>query len=143
MVDNDASCNGYLHCIDIKDTESQDAAGVTRYDRTGVGSKDKQGDDSSDVAGVVSQDHLQKDAIGTIEVRRSEFSKREQKKEDLVIMLQRVSGVPSEGTIDCSATTNRIKNSLLTKRDTDLSIGMLGLSNQVDQGETTRQIQTI
>ena len=80
-----------------------------------MGSKDEQGDDSSDVAGAISQDHLGKDAIDTIDTiedSRSGFYKRDQKKADVVRRFQHVSWFPSEDTIAYSAITNGIKKVL-------------------------------
>ena len=80
---------------------------------------------------------FEEEAIDTIEQSRGEFSKRYQKKADVVRRMHHVAAFPSDETLIYSFGTNGMKNNHLTKRDVETCDDMLGRSKHMPEGKAT------
>ena len=72
-----------------------------------------------------------KKAIKTIEGSKKRFTKRDQKKTDILHRFQHIVGFPSYETIVYSIITNKICNNSIIKRDLNLALEMLSLSKYI------------
>ena len=78
------------------------------------------------------------DGIDSIQKSEDRFCERDRKRARRARRLQYVSGFPSIDTMIRSAETNGLMNSPVTKRDLILSWDMLGTSEHISAGKTTK-----
>ena len=89
-------------------------------------------------AGVKNQMTLESDDIDTIESSKKIFSKRDHVKSSVVRRFQHVSSFTSDETLMNLADNNGMKNSPITRRDTEVAGDMLGPSKHTSKGKETR-----
>ena len=84
------------------------------------------------------------DAIYTVEISRSRFSKTDQLQVDRVRSLRRVAAFPEYSTTSYAVHNNSLRNNVISERDMDVCNDMLGRSKCVSQGiRTMRSSNTI
>ena len=76
--------------------------------------------------------------IDAIDGSRKRFTKRHQCKSDRVRRFQNASAFPDNSILMHSCSKNGVKNNSITKRDVDVSIGMLGPSECTQKGKSSR-----
>ena len=82
---------------------------------------------------------IEDEDIGTISGSAKRFTKYYRHKAKAIRRFQHVSGFPFDETIEHSVEKNRVKSSLITARDVEMSIEILGLSKHTAQCKTTRK----
>ena len=81
---------------------------------------------------------VKNNGICPFERSRKIFSKRDQRKPDIVRCLHHVAVFPSNETLACSVVLNVIKNSHITNKDAELFWDVLVSSEYDDQDKTIR-----